>query len=793
MRRLPLSRSQTRWLEWGALALLLSACVAWAAHAGKPRVLNLLVQDVAAWISARPASTDIAIVAIDDASLQDLGRWPWRRSVHARLIDAIAAQQPRAIGMDVLFNEADSDAPQDDALLAAAIARAGNVVLPVDWRMSGVDAGAELPIAALRGAARQMGHVNVSVDEDGVIRRYFGIMGEDTGPWPHFSIALLCASGRSQPACRGHAPPEPGSRWVQRQPEILSFARGEQPYPVYSAEAVLQGRIEPGALHGKYVLVGATASGLGDFFATPARPASRHIAGVELIAHALDAQLAGLHVAEASPLVNTSASIAFLLLALLAIAFFSPMLGLLAQWALIAALLLITFAARSYLYLQLAPAAALLGMAVIYPLWSWRRLSAAASFLQQEMQLLRQDMEGSPPPGARAGMLAGAAAGTLRDDFLDRRINAVESATHQLRQMHGFVSDTLRQIPSPTLVVNPDGLITLRNQAATAYMQKMGIPLAPLAHIAHIFEDMHFKETGEALQIHDAAELHELPPEFEALDREQQPWLVLCQPFSNPAPEGWLVMLVDLTELHKATQQRDQALRFISHDFRAPQSSIITLLEMERAFPGQMETAELHRKIERLAAQSLDMAESFVQLASAQSQTYRREPVDLLDVLQAAVVDCWAPAVGKRMSVRHVDYPCETGQPMLCLGDRSLLHRSLVNLIGNAIKYSPPGTTVECSLAAGAGADTHCWVIRIRDHGLGMTAEQLQRLFQPFQRFHQQSLPQASGIGLGLSFVQTVVQRHQGRIEVDSAVGQGSCFSVYLPRYEEQEPASAAP
>ncbi|GAB2469260.1 CHASE2 domain-containing protein [Comamonas humi] len=777
MRRLPLSRTQTRWTEWGLLALLLAVCVAWAAHAGKPRVLNRLVQDVAGWISARPASGDIAIVAIDDASLQDLGRWPWRRSVHARLIDAIAQQQPRAIGMDVLFNERDTAAPQEDALLAAAIARAGNVVLPVDWRMTGVDAGAELPIAALRNAARQLGHVNVSVDEDGVIRRYFGVMGEDTGPWPHFGMALLCAGGRPLAACRGHAPPAPGSSWVQRQPEILSFARGEQPYPVYSAEAVLQGRIAPDALRGKYVLVGATASGMGDFFATPARPSSRHIAGVELIAHALDAQLAGLHVTEASPFANTGVSLLFLLLALLAIAFFSPMLGLLAQWALIAALLLLSFAARSYLQLQLVPAAALLGLALIYPLWSWRRLSAAASFLQQEMQLLRQDMEGTPPPGA------GAPARTLRDDFLDRRINAVESATQQLRQMHGFVSDTLRQIPSPTLVVNPQGLVTLRNQAASVYMQKMGVPLAPLAHIAHIFEDMHFKETGEALQIRDAADLRALPAEFEALDRKQQPWLVLSQPFSNPAPEGWLVMLVDLTELHKATEQRDQALRFISHDFRAPQSSIITLLEMERAFPGRMDAAELHRKIERLAAQSLDMAESFVQLASAQSQTYRREPVDLLDVLQAAVDDCWAPAADKQISVQHIDPPSQAAEPMLCLGDRALLHRSLVNLIGNAIKYSPAGTTVECSLAAGEGADRGCWVIRICDQGLGMEPEQLQRLFQPFQRFHQQSLPQAGGIGLGLSFVHTVVQRHQGRIAVQSTVGQGSCFSVYLPRH----------
>ena len=65
--------------------------------------------------------------------------------------------------------------------------------------------------------------------------------------------------------------------------------------------------------------------------------------------------------------------------------------------------------------------------------------------------------------------------------------------------------------------------------------------------------------------------------------------------------------------------------------------------------------------------------------------------------------------------------------------------------------------------------------------GYGMNEEQLTRLFQPFQRFHQGSQPQVTGIGLGLTFVQTVVQRHQGFVTVTSAEGKGSCFSVHLP------------
>ena len=131
-------------------------------------------------------------------------------------------------------------------------------------------------------------------------------------------------------------------------------------------------------------------------------------------------------------------------------------------------------------------------------------------------------------------------------------------------------------------------------------------------------------------------------------------------------------------------------------------------------------------------------------------------------------------AAGKGVIVALTLEEAET--EITTLGDRSLLHRCLVNLITNAIKYSPAETSVEARVS---DEDTH-WVLQIQDHGFGMSAEQLERLFQPFQRFHQSSQPQIAGIGLGLTFVHTVVQRHQGFVTVTSEVGQGSCFSIHL-------------
>ena len=770
MSRLPLlTRTQLRWLEWLVLAAILLGCVAWASLRGQPRAVNAMVQDLAGWVSAPYPRSDIVIVAIDDASLQSVGRWPWRRAILAQLLRDIEAQKPATVGIDVLFSEPDRVYAQDDQLLADAIRAAGNVVLPVDWRMAGVDIGAELPIANLRSAARELGHVNVSVDEDGVIRRYFAAQGEDTGPWPHFAIAMLCAAGRGHPLCRGVEAPRAGDDWVQQEPEVFNFARGAEPYRLYSAETVLTGRVPTDAFTGKYVLLGATASGLGDYFASPARPSSRHIAGVELIAHALDSQLSDRHVTPASATTDALVNVGIILLALTAIAVLGPMAGLAMQLALAVGALLLCFALRSWASIQLAPAAALMGLVVIYPIWSWRRLSAAASFLQQEMITLREALENTGAPQRNTALV---------DDFLDRRIKAVETATSTLRQMHGFVRDTLRQIPSPTFAIDPQGMVSLHNQAADLYMQTLGVPTQGMVPIQAVLQGLRTKSTGQELQFATPEQLQTLPTESEVVDRQKRPWLLLAEAFRAPAPDGWLLMLVDMTELHKAMEQRDQALRFISHDFRSPQASIITLLEMYQEFPGQMSEADLHHKIGRLANQSLEMAESFVQLASAQSQSLQRHPVYLDMLLQEAVDDCWAKATEKKLQVRYVPGALEAAETEITsVGDRSLLNRCLVNLITNAIKYSPAGSLVEASVSADHGY----WVLHIRDQGYGMNEEQLTRLFQPFQRFHQGSQPQVTGIGLGLTFVQTVVQRHQGFVTVTSAEGKGSCFSVHLP------------
>lgn len=363
-----------------------------------------------------------------------------------------------------------------------------------------------------------------------------------------------------------------------------------------------------------------------------------------------------------------------------------------------------------------------------------------------------------------------------RGDFLERRINAVEAASRQLRDLHQFVSNSLQQLPAPNFVCDAQGRILLANVAAQRHVG-LG-PFEPQSalqgkSIFQVLQDLQDAHTLQPLLSPDKLLAGEIPAQSEGHDAKGRSLLMLCKPFTEFANVGWLITLVDMTEIRRALQQRDQALHFISHDIRAPNASILTLLEMQRNSMEPLQADELLKRIEKYAQASLSMAESFVRLASAQSNEYRVAPLDLASVLQDAVDDAWTQASNQEVSVTILQIPHSAP----CVGDRPLLARAMANVLNNAIKYSPARGTVRCSLYA-RGTN---WVISIHDEGPGIDPAQQDRLFKPFSRLHDLTHPNISGVGLGLALVHTVVKRHGGSLELESAVGQGAEFRLVLP------------
>ena len=131
--------------------------------------------------------------------------------------------------------------------------------------------------------------------------------------------------------------------------------------------------------------------------------------------------------------------------------------------------------------------------------------------------------------------------------------------------------------------------------------------------------------------------------------------------------------------------------------------------------------------------------------------------------------------------------------PLLVAGDRGLLTRTLINLLDNAIKYTEPGGRITCDVRLDESRSPPRVVCTIADTGRGMPPEEAAQVFERFRRARGEANRGVSGAGLGLAFVQTVVQRHGGAITCESRPGEGTRFEIVLPRLDqpdEPEPES---
>lgn len=251
-------------------------------------------------------------------------------------------------------------------------------------------------------------------------------------------------------------------------------------------------------------------------------------------------------------------------------------------------------------------------------------------------------------------------------------------------------------------------------------------------------------------------------------------------------PAGKLVMLRDVTERLVAEkiafetaveQQRLQLLtqfiRDISHEFRTPLAVINTnLYLMEKSSdPGHQQK---RRDIIQLQVKRLDslVGEMLIAVRLDANPILERTQINLRDLLQTVMQEQQAMFAEKHQQIL-LQFPAETVQ---IFGDAFMLQKALTNILQNASRYTPDGDTVTIK----GRLEGNIARIEIHDSGIGMSPETLSRIFERF--FRVDDAHSTPGFGLGLPIAQTIIEKHQGRIEVESELGTGSTFTIRLPQ-----------
>ncbi len=235
--------------------------------------------------------------------------------------------------------------------------------------------------------------------------------------------------------------------------------------------------------------------------------------------------------------------------------------------------------------------------------------------------------------------------------------------------------------------------------------------------------------------------------------------------------------------LHMADRAKSDFVRMVTHEFRSPLSavqSMLKLLEKDIVGPLTAKQRDLIERSQQRLSLLLATVGDLLELAAGKMEVLEGKKIMVnLGEMIAKVAELMQP----RAAEKAIEYRIEIAEkPLILAGFEDGLERVLMNLVSNAVKYTPAGGCVTVR----AWPEQDQIRLEVSDTGIGIPAEALPRIFTEFYRAKNARAMEVEGTGLGLVIVKDVVEQHGGEITVQSAVGQGSTFRVSLPKALEQ-------
>jgi K+-sensing histidine kinase KdpD len=305
------------------------------------------------------------------------------------------------------------------------------------------------------------------------------------------------------------------------------------------------------------------------------------------------------------------------------------------------------------------------------------------------------------------------------------------------------IQATAQTLSQPLLILDDSGHVLIANEAAQAIMDE---------HMSPLFQGIS-RGVGQTIE----------------MEIGKHTYLSTVQHLPDV---GTIVVMQDITYVKQLEQDRADFLHALSHDLKSPLTSISGYAQLlERLIDLDQKAVHYLRQILLASERMLGMINQLLQVAKGDTVDLKRVPCKLHEVTAQVIKDVEGSALNKMITV-GLDV---VGEPVTIIGDPTRLYHLVLNLVDNALKYSPSETAVSVQLTY----DTDAVTLQVQDEGPGIPEKDLPRVFDKYYRGTKaQHQP---GAGLGLSVVWAIVEAHDGRVTAHNSESGGALFTVVLP------------
>jgi signal transduction histidine kinase len=360
-------------------------------------------------------------------------------------------------------------------------------------------------------------------------------------------------------------------------------------------------------------------------------------------------------------------------------------------------------------------------------------------------------------------------------DVFNKQLVLIDGFQHQLNLSHSLFSASIEGVAAGILVVDLYGQVLFSNDSLTKLVQQKIDNLAQLIPLVQL-HNVNWSELLRDVLIHQQAKHIEARVEDKDLSisvrcveglQESQAQEVLLPPLI-------VLNISDISEIKQAHRSRNEMIDFLSHDLRSPMASLQALVSQART--GQLvelDVVHLLDKVDHYSQRGLNFAEQFLDLAKLEGeQDIPLYEVDLYSIAQNALDTVYHQAQEKAIRLT-----LQADDDVWTYSNGELLERVLLNLLTNAVKYSPKHSEIWIKVMAFNNTVQ-----------LGISAELAPVLFKPYARGKDSNTQQAKGVGLGLRFVDVALKRLQSQIQFDCAskedINPGTRFYFQLEKLD---------